>query len=122
MTREDALEFGNMWLEINEDSKNSRTYKFFQMAIKALEQEPRWISVSEKKPNKGGKYLLWGKIDENEEEDYCFIGDYHEFDEVFGTEISKYDPKILGFIDSEIEEYYSVVAWIPLPKPYKAEK
>ena len=87
--------------------------------IKALEQEPRWIPVSEKKPNKGGEYLLWGKIDESEEEDYCFIGDYHEFDEVFGTEISNYDPKTLGFIDTEIEEYYSVVAWMPLPKAYK---
>ena len=87
-----------------------------------LEQEPRWIPVSEKKPNRGGEYLLWGKIDENEEEDYCFIGDYHEFDEVFGTEISNYDPKTLGFIDTEIEEYYSVLAWMPLPKPYSEVK
>jgi hypothetical protein len=82
-------------------------------------QEPRWIPCSEKKPDKGGEYLLWGKIDESEEENYCFIGDYHEFDEVFGVEISKYDSKTLGFIDTEIEEYYSVVAWIPLPQSYK---
>lgn len=82
-------------------------------------QEPKWIPVSEKKPNKGGEYLLWGKIDESEEEDYCFIGDYYEFEEKFGTEISNYDPNTLGFIDTEIEEYYSVVAWMPLPKPYK---
>ena len=85
---------------------------------KALEQEPRWISVSEKKPDEGGEYLLWGKIDESEEEDYCFIGDYYEFEEKFGTEISNYDPNTLGFIDTEIEEYYSVIAWMPLPKPY----
>ena len=85
-------------------------------------QEPRWIPCSEKKPNKGGEYLLWGKIDESEEEDYCFIGDYHEFDEVFGTEISNYDPKTLGFLDTEIEEYYSVVAWMPLPKPYEPQE
>ena len=39
MTREEAIEFGNMWLQINDDSKNSTTYKFFQIAIKALEQE-----------------------------------------------------------------------------------
>ena len=87
--------------------------------IEALEQEPRWIPCSEKKPDKGGEYLLWGKIDESEEEDYCFIGDYHEFDEVFGTEISNYDPKTLGFIDTEIEEYYSVIAWMPLHQPYR---
>ena len=40
MTREEAREFGNMWLQVNEDSPNSNTYKFFQMALKALEQEP----------------------------------------------------------------------------------
>ena len=40
MTREEAIEFGNMWLELNEDAKDSSTYTFFQMAIKALEQEP----------------------------------------------------------------------------------
>lgn len=45
MTREDAIEFGNMWLEANEDCKDldvddRNTYKFFQIAIKALEQEP----------------------------------------------------------------------------------
>ena len=40
MTREEAIEFGNMWLQINDDSKNSHTYAFFQMALKALEQEP----------------------------------------------------------------------------------
>ena len=40
MTREEAIEFGNMWLQISEDCKNSSTYAFFQMAIKALSQEP----------------------------------------------------------------------------------
>lgn len=39
MTREEAIEFGNMWLQINEDCKDSLTYTFFQMALKALEQE-----------------------------------------------------------------------------------
>lgn len=39
MTREEAIEFGKMWLQINEDCKDSSTYAFFQMAIKALEQE-----------------------------------------------------------------------------------
>lgn len=38
MTKEEALEFGKMWLEMQEDSKNSKTYKFFAIAVKALEQ------------------------------------------------------------------------------------
>jgi len=40
MTREETIEFGNMWLEINEDSKDSNTYEFFRMAINTLKQEP----------------------------------------------------------------------------------
>ena len=47
MTREEAIEFGEMWLEINEDSKNSNTYKFFQKAIKAIEQEPKTWSLDD---------------------------------------------------------------------------
>ncbi|MBR4377296.1 MAG: hypothetical protein IKP50_00200 [Bacilli bacterium] len=39
MTREEAIEFGNMWLQINEDCKDSSTYEFFQKATKALEEE-----------------------------------------------------------------------------------
>ena len=39
MTREEAIEFGNMWLEVNNDSQNSHTYKFFAKAVQALEQE-----------------------------------------------------------------------------------
>lgn len=38
MTKEEVIEFGNMWLEMNEDCKDTNTYTFFQMSIKALEQ------------------------------------------------------------------------------------
>jgi len=54
MTREEAIKFGNRWLQVYEDWKYSSTYKFFQMAIKALEQEPRkghWKLVQR------GKYI-----------------------------------------------------------------
>lgn len=37
MTREEAIDFGNMWLEINEDWKGSDIYAFVQTAIEALE-------------------------------------------------------------------------------------
>lgn len=40
MTREEAIEFGNMWLEMNQDSKDSNTYAFFDMAIKVLQLIP----------------------------------------------------------------------------------
>lgn len=39
MSREEAIEFGKMWLQINEDAKDSDTYNFFKFSIEALEQE-----------------------------------------------------------------------------------
>ena len=50
MTREEAIEFGKMWLELQEDCKDSNTYEFFKMAIEALQQEPRkgsWIMTGD---------------------------------------------------------------------------
>lgn len=41
---EEAIEFGNMWLQINEDCKDSNTYTFFKMAIEALKQESAYYS------------------------------------------------------------------------------
>lgn len=40
MTREEAIEFGKMWLDFNDDSKDSTTYAFFELAIKALDHQP----------------------------------------------------------------------------------
>lgn len=39
MTKEEAIEFGNKFLEVNENSSHSNTYAFFRMALKSLEQE-----------------------------------------------------------------------------------
>ena len=39
MTREEAIEFGNKWLQINKYWKGNSTYAFFQIAIEAIEQE-----------------------------------------------------------------------------------
>lgn len=44
MTREEAIEFGNIWLQINEDLKGSSTYAFYQMAIRSFEA---WDKVRE---------------------------------------------------------------------------
>ena len=55
MTREEAIDFGKMWLELQEDSKGSSTYEFFKTAIKALEQEPKtghWIKIVVNKQHK----------------------------------------------------------------------
>ena len=90
------------------------------MAIKALEQEPRWIPVSEKLPEEDGEYLLFGKIYEDEE-NYIFIGEYDSCGEQFGIWQEQFDRRTLGCLGSEFFEYSSVIAWQPLPQPYRAE-
>lgn len=97
-----------------------KRYEEHKLILELLEQT-RWIPVSERTPEHGGEYLLWGKICDDDDEEYCFLGDYYEFEEKFGIEKSNYDPHTLGFLDTEIDEYYSVTAWMPLPKPYEAE-
>lgn len=45
MTREEAIEFGNIWLQINEDCKDSSTYAFFEMAIRSFEAWDKVINT-----------------------------------------------------------------------------
>lgn len=39
MTREELINFGEMYLEVNNDSKNSNTYEFIEEALKLFKQE-----------------------------------------------------------------------------------
>ena len=38
--REEAIKYGEFWLDMNDDSKNSLTYMFFEKALEALKSEP----------------------------------------------------------------------------------
>jgi len=40
VTREEAIGFGKMWLDINSDAKDSLTYEFFEQALETLKAEP----------------------------------------------------------------------------------
>lgn len=78
-----------------------REQEAFKLAAEALKQ--RWIPVIEKLPEKDGNYLVTytdGGVAE--------VGSSLYIQRVDGTE--------------PYWDYFSVTAWMPLPKPYKGSK
>lgn len=78
----------------------------YKVAIKALEQEPKWVPVSESLPEKNIKHNTFLVTDSNG-----------------NLSISKF---YLPLSNSDIDRPYwsgmiDVIAWMPLPEPYKAE-
>ena len=89
--------YGDKFANIGFDRKEA-----LDMAIKALEQTS-WIPVSERLPEKQGWYLVT--------------------DAAGGmrmTEHSFFVPQE-GEMEEPYWDYMNVVAWMPLPQPYKAE-
>ncbi|MDT3387720.1 MAG: DUF551 domain-containing protein [Bacteroidota bacterium] len=99
----------------------NRIIDSFDRVTGSIKQEPRWFPVSERLPDKEGTYLLWGRLFDDEEY-YCFIGDYDEGCERFGYWQEQFDPHTLGCLGSEFYEYECVLAWQELPKPYRENK
>lgn len=83
-----------------------------------------WIPVSEKLPDDyDNRFYMC--IVENHEEDLPMFCQYAE-DYGFGYWNDIYDEDSLGFLDSEFKTndelgYEKVIAWQPLPQPYKGE-
>ena len=103
MTNEEALEIltkERVKRRNASDGYPTRYTEALGMAIKALEQT-RWIPVSERLPEKDEVVLItnkWHEVDKA-----LYIGD-----EMFDI--------IINYLQKE-----EVIAWMPLPQPYKAE-
>ena len=103
MTREEAIK---TWLPIISMGIDNmpELKEAFDMAIKALEQEPRWIPVSERLPESDEEYHTFlvtdnkGRVTLSE----------------FYLSISDRKPYWSGMID--------VIAWMPLPQAHRIER
>ena len=74
------------------------------LAEKALEQT-RWIPVSERLPENSGNYLIT----------YCYEGKIETQEAVYVED----EEETKWYDTTEIEITLAVIAWMPLPKPYK---
>ena len=94
------------------------------VAIKAIEQEPRWISASERLPDDRDWYLgIFKEPDTGWINPLPFICDYVGRE----TKATTKEYWILrGFTDRDdhIDYYFNLecVAWMPLPKPYEPQE
>jgi len=106
MTREEAIDLLDNLIGFIEDNHGSDYDEAFKIAIKALEQEPRWIPVSERLPEKEGRYLTTILNEYDNELRYIMTCDY------FSNGCWCPDDECASD---------NVIAWMPLPEPYKAE-
>lgn len=112
MTREEAIEIIRNY-DVNGcgycHQGGDEIEEAFDMAIKALEQEPEWIPVTERLPEDGARVLISLKIKRTKKvvrsatyyDGDCFHSDTGDF--------------------WHTQEDVELLAWMPLPTPYKAE-
>ena len=95
-----------------------------QYVIGMLEQEPRWIPVSEKLPNDRDWYLgIFKEPDTGWVNPLPFICDYVG-SETKATTKEYWILRGLTDRDERIDYYFNLecVAWMPLPKPYEPQE
>lgn len=110
MTREEAVAVLNMI-----EAHGSLVVEAKDMAIKALEQEPRWIPVSEGLPKEP---IYKGFVEPSEPVLIQLNSGGMKVSRYWGSrERYKDEP----WIDLSYPTTLDVVAWMPLPEPYKAE-
>lgn len=71
----------------------------------------RWIPVSERLPEEDGQYLITVK--------YKHVNDSYE--DVYAEHGEWYNGRWDMFLFGHCGEVEDIIAWMPLPEPYKAE-
>ena len=104
MTREEAI------AKLKNFADHCDPNEEFLMAIEALstsEIPNKWIPVKERLPQNSGNYLIT----------YCYRDEIETQEAVY----VKDEKEDKWFDITDIEVTLAVIAWMPLPEPYKAE-
>lgn len=111
MIREEAILWLNEELRTWENECQSKhpIKEALYVACRALEQEPRWIPVTERLPEDSGEYLV--SVIDREDEGYKQVG------VAWFAHPTDYNIKDGEWRELMIDE--EVTAWMPLPEPYK---
>ena len=120
MTRKEAAEkLKSLWYFLVNNDYPQKDLDALKVAIKALEQEPKWVPVSERLPEESKKCLVTfrgGYVGI-----MCYASDLYGVDEYDFCD----EKGMAGWFDYDRElGHYSrddVIAWLLLPKPYKSE-
>lgn len=123
MTRKEAAEkLTSLWYFLVNNDYPQKDLDALKVTIKALEQT-RWIPVSERLPEKKGTYLVTQKATFTDYVYISVVGYAHNLHDV--DEYDFADKKRSGWYEYDSEWGYreldDVIAWMPLPEPYKAE-
>lgn len=92
-------------------------YDALRMAIKALEQELKWIPVSEKLPSDCNEDWVLAQI--QEDSGYLWIPCVAEYRKDKDDWLS--DANGVGWLKAH-NGAFKVIAWMPLPKPYEPQE
>lgn len=111
MTNEEAIKRLNKIKAIYKGMDNKSDVKALDMAIESLDQEPKWIPCSERLPKEENKHY-WICTDCGYQCECRWTNVNH-----FWTDLTTdWHWHIM-----DVPQYSKVVAWMPLPEPYKEE-
>lgn len=128
ISREEAIKAINgLWVDVGNRHENDYEYgrnQGIDCALDVIEELPsaeaEWIPCSERLPERNGAYLVWMQWTCDEELTVSIIN-YDADCEMFGEWHELYHPRTLGYLDSDFDEIKGVIAWMPLPEPYREE-
>lgn len=114
MTREEATQYIKRSYAIDEDSDEGRHHnEVMDYLLSVLNESDNWIPVSERLPEEDKEVLIFTKDKEINKA-------YHTPKEWSDTQWEWFVFGTLGYSLTYSDD--EVLAWQPLPEPYKAEK